>query len=95
MNPNSLIYHIGGFSSKSVKPEMLYHGYAGGIYFAYKHYGIGLAKLYQIILYLDLIFRLCWNFSGSVFIKSKVDYTKTFFRLIILNTKWLLFKFRV
>lgn len=59
--PEAKVIHFGGLSTQYRKVGSLIEGYRGGIYLAYKHYGVVAGLLYRLVLCLDLFVRIIAN----------------------------------
>ncbi len=76
------LVHFGGLSTNFRRCEVMVEGYRGGIYIAYKHYGLIVSILYRIVLLFDVVPRLIINTIWSLFNKDRIRFRQTYWQVL-------------
>ncbi|RAP32317.1 hypothetical protein DID76_00510 [Candidatus Marinamargulisbacteria bacterium SCGC AG-414-C22] len=83
--PRAQLIHIGGLSTKFRKLKSLVEGYRGGFYICQKFYGPVALTGYRILIFFDLIPRLCMHLFKSLFSEEDAKYVKSYLKIIKIN----------
>ncbi len=80
--PQAKLTHIGGASSRTVRPQALLEGFRGGLYLVHKHYPSWVFQVYRVVVAIWCAIQTFWHSLLGIVIPSHRAYAQTFFRLI-------------
>lgn len=80
--PEAKVTHIGGFSSRTMRPDAIREGFRGGLYLVNKHYPKPVFFLYRGIVLLWASIQVLRLSLLCLVMKSKVPYRNTFAAIV-------------
>ena len=86
--PQAQLIHIGGASSRTLRPKALLEGFRGGLYLVNKHYPAPVFQGYRVVVGLWCLSQWMWHVLLGLGVPSAKDYAqtyKTLLRIILTN----------
>ncbi len=83
--PQGLLVHLGGVSTTTRRPESVFEGYRGGMYFCKKHYPWVVYLLYRSLLLCVLVPSLIYSVLLSLFFRDRMAYVHVYLKLMFIG----------